>query len=218
MHNIRQNMARDFFAKDGFTIVELMIALLIGGVVLGGVVSAFLSQHKSYLVQDDNVFMQENMRSAVEIVTRDLRMIGYDPDKRGGLGVTNAQANSLTFTKGDDAGGIETIIYSQYDAYGDNDSDLGRNFNGGGQTPVAENIEALDFVYLNESGAVTATLADIRTIQFALVVRAETPDLKYVDTNTYTNLQGTTILAPPGDNFRRRLYRSSVVCRNLRNL
>lgn len=217
MQNIRQNMERNFFAKDGFTIVELMIALLIGGVVLGGVVSAFLSQHKSYLVQDDNVFMQENMRSAVEIMTRDLRMIGYDPDGLG-AGITAVAADSLTFTKGDDAGGIETIIYSLYDAYGDNDSDLGRNFNGGGQTPVAENIEALDFVYLNESGAVTATLADIRTIQFALVVRAETPDLKYVDTNTYTNLQGTTILAPPGDNFRRRLYRSSVVCRNLRNL
>lgn len=217
MPNIRQKMKLTFFAKDGFTLVELMISLLIGGVVMAGVISAFLSQHKSYLVQDDNVFMQENMRSAVEIMTRDLRMIGYDPDGLG-AGITAVAANSLTFTKGDDAGGLETIIYSLYDAYGDNDSDLGRNLNGGGQTPVAENVEALDFVYLNESGAVTPTLADIRTIQFALVVRAETPDLKYVDTNIYTNLQGTTILAPPGDNFRRRLYRSSVVCRNLRNL
>lgn len=217
MHNIRQNMALTFFAKNGFTIVELMIALLIGGVVLGGVVSAFLSQHKSYLVQDDNVFMQENMRSAVEIMTRDLRMIGYDPDGLG-AGITAAAANSITFTKGDDAGGLETIIYSLYDAYGDNDSDLGRNINGSGQRPVAENIEVFNLVYLDESGAVTAALADIRTIQFALVVRAETQDPQYVNNIGYANLQGQTILPPPGDNFRRRLYRSSVVCRNLRNL
>jgi type IV pilus assembly protein PilW len=215
MRTIRQKKALSFFAEKGFTIVELMISLLIGGVVMGGVISAFLAQHKTYLVQDDNVFMQENLRSAVEIMTRDLRMIGYDPDELG-AGITAAAANSITFTKGNDAGGLETITYSLYDAYGDNDTDLGRN--AGAQMPVAENIEVLDLVYLDGSGNVTAVLADIRTIQLALVVRAETPDPKYVDTNSYTNLQGTVILPPPGDNFRRRLYRSTVVCRNLRNL
>ncbi|MDG4475728.1 PilW family protein [Thiovibrio frasassiensis] len=218
MQNIQQKRTLALLSREGFTIVELMISLLIGGVIMAGVVSAFLAQHKSYLVQDDNVFMQENLRSAVEIMTRDLRMIGYDPDGLG-AGITAAAANSLTFTREDDAAGaLETITYSLYDAYGDNDNDLGRILNGGAQTPVAENIEVLDFVYLNGSGTVTAALGDIRTIQFALVVRAETPDQKYVDTNTYTNLQGTTILGPPGDNFRRRLYRSSVLCRNLRNL
>lgn len=215
MRTIRPKKSLVFFAEEGFTIVELMISLLIGGVIMGGVISAFLAQQKTYLVQDDNVFMQENLRSAVEIMTRDLRMIGYDPDELG-AGITAAAANSITFTKGNDAGALETITYSLYDAYGDNDTDLGRN--AGAQMPVAENIDVLNLVYLNESGNVTAVTADIRTIQFALVVRAETPDPKYVNTTNYTNLQGTTILPTPGDNFRRRLYRSTVVCRNLRGL
>lgn len=215
MRNIRQKKGLEFFAEEGFTIVELMISLLIGGVIMGGVISAFLAQQKTYLVQDDNVFMQENLRSAVEIITRDLRMIGYDPDGLG-AGITAAAANSITFTKGNDAGALETITYSLYDAYGDNDTDLGRNV--GAQMPVAENIDVLNLVYLDENGNVTPTLADIRTIQLALVVRAETPDPKYVNTTNYTNLQGTTILPTPGDNFRRRLYRSTVVCRNLRGL
>jgi len=203
-----------FSGGDGFTIVELMISLLIGGIVMAGVISAFLSQHKSYLVQDDSVFMQENLRSAVEIMTRDLRMIGYDPDGLG-AGITAATVNSITFTRGDDAGGLETITYSLYDAFGDGDMDLGRTDTVNGQQPVAENIDALNFVYLDGSGAVTAILADIRAVQFSLVVRAETRDSNYVNNITYANLQGTTILAPPGDNMRRRLYRSSVVCRNL---
>lgn len=215
MRNILPQKLLSPFAANGFTLVELMISLLIGGIVMGGVISAFLSQHKAYLAQDDNVFMQENLRSGVEIMTRDLRMIGYDPDGLG-AGFVAAAANSITFTKGDDAGGLETITYSLYDAYGDGDNDLGRN--AGAQMPVAENVDALDLVYLDRNGNVTPVLADIRTIQLALVVRAATQDSSYVDTNIYTNLQGTVILPPPNDNFRRRLYRSTVVCRNLQNL
>ena len=215
MQNIRRKTALILFTRDGFTLVELMISLLIGGVVLAGVVSAFLAQHKTYLVQDDNVFMQENLRTAVEMLSRDLRMIGYDPNGQG-AGITAATGNTLTFTQGSDAGGpLQTITYSLYDAYGNGSNDLGRN--DGALSPVAENIDALNFVYLDGNGNVTAALADIKTIQFALVVKAQTPDPKYVDTNIYTNLQGTVILPPPGDHFRRRLYKSSVVCRNLRN-
>lgn len=214
MRNVRQKKALIFVAEDGFTIVELMISLLIGGIIMAGVVSAFLSQHKSYLVQDDTVFMQENLRAAVEIMTRDLRMIGYDPDELG-AGIIAATANSISFSRGNDSGGLENITYSLYDAFGDGDMDLGRNDVINGQQPVAENIDVLNFVYLDRSGAVTAILADIRVIQLSLVVRADTRDTNYVNTTIYTNQQGTVILPPPGDNFRRRLYRSSVVCRNL---
>jgi type IV pilus assembly protein PilW len=66
-------------ASGGFTLVELMIAMAVGGIVMAAVMTAFLSQHRSYLAQDDVVEMQQNVRVAVDMLVRDIRLAGYNP-------------------------------------------------------------------------------------------------------------------------------------------
>jgi len=61
----------------GFTIIELLIAIALGLVILAGLFRTFKVQHDSYVVQDQVSAMQQNLRAAMYLITRDLQMVGY---------------------------------------------------------------------------------------------------------------------------------------------
>jgi type IV pilus assembly protein PilW len=152
--------------KKGFTLIELLIAMAISGIVAGAIFTAFKSQQKSYLVQEQVTDMQQNLRAAMDFMVRDIRMAGYSQgapgfgitdicprDKDDNVDVTITGNGAFEFTADfDDNGtlsGDETISFSVYDspdATPDGINDLGRN-SGGGRQLVAENIEALGFAY-----------------------------------------------------------------------
>jgi len=152
--------------KKGFTLIELLIAMAITGIVAGAIFTAFQSQQKSYLIQDQVTEMQQNLRAAMDIMVRDIRMAGYSQgapgfgitdicprDKDHNPDVTITGNGAFEFTADfDDNGtlsGGETISYSVYDspvASPDGINDLGRD-SGGGRQLVAENVEALGFAY-----------------------------------------------------------------------
>jgi type IV pilus assembly protein PilW len=152
--------------KKGFTLVELLVAMAISGIVAGAIFTAFQSQQKSYLIQEQVVEMQQNLRAATDFMVKDIRMAGYSQGASG-FGITDICPRDKTYTIDvtitgngafeftadfDDNGtlsGGETISYSVYDspvATPDGINDLGRN-SGGGRQLVAENIEALGFAY-----------------------------------------------------------------------
>ena len=64
----------------GITLIELLVALVICGFVVGGIYRLFIAQSKAYTVQDQVVEVQQNIRGAMEILLRDLRMAGFDSD------------------------------------------------------------------------------------------------------------------------------------------
>lgn len=207
-------------SPDGFTLTELLVAMIIGLVVMTGVYSTYYAQQRSYNVQTQMVFMNQNLRAGMYFMEREIRMAGYDPTGNANAGIVTANANSITFSMdlngdGDTGDSNELITYSLYDAYSDGDTDLGRSSQGGPNQPVAENIDALDFVYLDEDGNPTATLADIRSIQITMVARADKIDPDYVNNQTYPNQQGTVIYNAPGDKYRRNVLTAEVKCRNL---
>jgi len=68
------------FKEKGITLIELMVALVICGVVIGSIYRLFIVQTRAYTVQDQVVEVQQSVRSAMEILLRDLRMTGYDDD------------------------------------------------------------------------------------------------------------------------------------------
>jgi type IV pilus assembly protein PilW len=63
--------------QKGMTLVEIMIALLIGAFLLGGVMQIFLSAKQTYRVQEALSRLQENGRFAMDFVGRDIRMADY---------------------------------------------------------------------------------------------------------------------------------------------
>lgn len=87
----------------GLSLVELMIALVLGLLISAGVVSIFLSSKQSYQTQDAISQIQENARFAQEFIARDARMAGYSGcsnDMPTANTVENAGSNVGNFTRG----------------------------------------------------------------------------------------------------------------------
>ena len=82
-------------AQRGVSLVELMIAVVLGLLLLAGVAELFVSSKQGYRIQDSSSRMQENMRFALEALTRHVRQADF----WGGLEA--AAITSLTTTTPD---------------------------------------------------------------------------------------------------------------------
>jgi len=204
---------------EGFTLVEILVALVVSGVVLTGIYSTYQNQQRSYILQDEIAKMHQNLRAAMYLMSREVRMAGFDPSGNAHAGLVAGEFDdtSLRFTKDDNgdhdvADSSEDLTYSLSTSGGIRK--LGRK-NPSLNQPVAENIEALWFVYLDKDNNVTATPADIRSIEITLVARTGRTTRDYVDTATYTNKLGTKTFGPYNDGYHRSVLSEQVNCRNL---
>lgn len=223
--------------KNGFTLIELMIALAVGSIVIAAIYAVFESQVRGQVSQTVMTDMQEGLRSALEIMEKDLRTAASDPLLAAGAGFVLATNTQMRFTMditgspgpipplnapdGDTNDPNENITYAL------TGTTLGRADNNVSATlqPIAYNIDALNFVYLDANGVRLATplsaanLALIDTIQITIVARSGAQlagFLKhYRDTTTYRNQQNDVILSARNDNFRRLMLTTTIFCRNL---
>lgn len=156
------------FNKKGVTLIELLIGLVISGIVIAGFYRFFITQTKTYAVQDQVAEVQQGIRSSMEILLRDLRMTGFDDDS---INSTITITNPIVSPLKDDA--IE-VNYEYYDKTASrcqkytvaywretNSSRLIRqrtiNDVAGPQDILLENVDALHFTYgvdSNEDGVV----------------------------------------------------------------
>ncbi len=69
--------------QKGFTLVELLIALGLSSIAVSMIFFVFLSQQESYTAQIRVSALQQNLRTAMNILSRDIRMAGYctSPDQ-----------------------------------------------------------------------------------------------------------------------------------------
>jgi type IV pilus assembly protein PilW len=220
---------RSMKSNQGFTLVELLVTLVVSGVVMAGIFSTFYSQHTSYLNQEQMVSMQQNLRAAMYMMEREIRMAGHDPNGDSGAGIVTANAGSIRIAQdltnnagteipdGDVGEPGEDITYSLADADSDGDMDLVRTDHNAAVTQmIAEDIDALNFVYLNQNGLVTTLPADVRSVQISVLARTGLPSRGYANKTVYHNQRGQTIFIPlSGDQHRRRLLTAEVKVRNL---
>jgi prepilin-type N-terminal cleavage/methylation domain-containing protein len=64
-------------SSRGFTLVEILVALVITSILATAIYSFFIGQHHAYTVQDQVIEMEQNARAAMDMIRRDLRMAGY---------------------------------------------------------------------------------------------------------------------------------------------
>jgi type IV pilus assembly protein PilW len=204
--------------KGGYTIVELLVAIAISGIFMGAIYSAYTSQQRATLGQEQVSAMHRNLRSAMYFMEKEIRMAGCDPTGKAGAGIGTASVNTISFTEdGDGDGGLTNITYSL------SGSDLVNNDG----DRIAENIDAINFVYLDgegirlDDGGGNVTdpehRAKIRSVQVTIVARTGKQDPHYTDSTNYQNKMADPIFTPSGDavHFRRKLLSTSIKCRNL---
>lgn len=63
--------------QQGLTLIELMIALVLGLVIVAAVTQLFLSNRQAYRLAEAQSRLQDNARFAVELLSRDVRSAGF---------------------------------------------------------------------------------------------------------------------------------------------
>ncbi|MCB1919533.1 MAG: PilW family protein [Candidatus Competibacteraceae bacterium] len=80
MKNIRQSFFKSTsFKQRGFTMVEILVALVISLFLVAGVIQLFIGSKQTYRGYDALSRIQENGRFALEAMARDIRMARYFP-------------------------------------------------------------------------------------------------------------------------------------------
>ncbi|MBT3257623.1 MAG: prepilin-type N-terminal cleavage/methylation domain-containing protein [Deltaproteobacteria bacterium] len=211
----------------GFTLIELLVAMAISAVVMTAVYSTYQSQQKSYAVQEEVAAMQQDLRAAMFYMSNQIREAGCNPTQTdiNRPGIVTADVDEINFTAditggsngnadGDTSDSYENVTYSLYTSDGIQKLGVKSTATATNQ-PVIENVDTLNFVYLDGNGIVTTTLPNIRSVEVAIVVRASREDRDYTNGNEYRNQQGDVILGAQNDHFRRKILNMRIACRNL---
>lgn len=141
----------------GLTLIELLIGLVICAMVVAGIYRLFVAQSRAYTVQDQVVEVQQNIRSAMEVMLRDLRMTAYDDDRTPLVTVTQP-----AIVPGDQAVTVRYELANapyevRYWLEGGTTLNRQETRNGVSTTEtILENVEALNFMFgvdENEDGA-----------------------------------------------------------------
>jgi type IV pilus assembly protein PilW len=222
---------------QGFTLVELLVALTVSAVIMTAVYAAYQSQQKSYVVQEEVAALQQNLRTAMFYMSSQVREAGCNPSTTdvNKPGILTADTDEIHFTAdvrgssfetdpdGTTDGPYENVTYSLYTSGGVQNLGI-QSTDGATVQPVIENVDALNFVYLDQDGTrldddgngnVTTNMPEIRSVEVTIVVRASREDPDYTDGNEYQNQQGDVVLAAQNDHFRRRIQSMRIACRNL---
>ena len=146
----------------GLTLIELLVGLVLSAIVIAGIYRLFVVQSKAYTVQDQVVEVQQSIRSAMEVLLRDLRMAGYDSDSiNSKISITNHVLpgdHTVTINYEYDDTHRHEITYSLVNGNLTRQLTIFPDVGASSSTTetILENVDALDFTYgidANEDGA-----------------------------------------------------------------
>ena len=81
--------------QDGFTLVEMMVALSIFLLILVGVFQIFDPSNQAYMASERKLGVQQNGRVAMDSIVRQLRMTGYFPENVNDTNPANDVSNRI---------------------------------------------------------------------------------------------------------------------------
>jgi type II secretory pathway pseudopilin PulG len=81
--------------SHGFSLLELMVSMVLGFIVMGSMVQLFSMGMKSTKLVSQRAEMQENMRAAIELMTKDISLAGAGMPA-GGIQLPNGVGSQLS--------------------------------------------------------------------------------------------------------------------------
>jgi prepilin-type N-terminal cleavage/methylation domain-containing protein len=188
--------------KKGFTLIELIVAIFILGIILTGVYGFFFNQEKFLRRQREWSELNVVSRKASTYISKELRNIGYcDKASSGGViqafGIINGTANGIRYSHdiyGDTLGIVDhpndthSIRVSGDTLYIDNDFAL-------------DNVVSLEFTYVDTTGDTVTNVSEVNADggwilaagsypveHISYLLKLSSPLSQYRDTISYNGL------------------------------
>ena len=175
--------------RSGFSLVELMIAMVIAIVSLGAIYGVFASVQKSSTSNEVTARVMQNLRTSVDFMESDIRMAGLDRFGTAAAGIEVATATNLRFTADrnmngtidttDISDGLQEVDLERITYFYDAANKRLRQCLSEGTTDewdtVAENVENFSFIYFDaNNNQIPFPISDnllIRFIEVSITVR-----------------------------------------------
>ena len=176
---MKRQFCKPYGQQNGFTLVELLVALCVAAIILTSIVSIFSRMSRSYTIQNASADLQQGMRAALDVISRDLRMAGYDKSQSGNFGFQSTETFHVRFTSDYNDNGIvdttdEEIVTYLLSAANEMQRRLYENTASqdtqtllGGDDGI--NVVSFAFRYLDRNNNLTTMAAEIKAVEIALV-------------------------------------------------
>ncbi len=234
--------------RAGFTLIEILMALAIGSMIVAAAYTVYIAQLRGQAVQAASLELQQGLRTAIQTMANEIRMAGVDPTGKAGAEILVAERSRLRFTMdiddpygtgrydGEISGPNEDVLYAVSARTGSlgrqtfRPDDDGERTRTGGLQPVLNDVDVLDFVYLDALGNILSEtdLKDasgrerIRQVQVTIIARYEQKrhllPAGHGDGRIYRNLSGEALNGGKqfANSFRRQKMSAAVSLRNTR--
>ena len=177
---------------NGFSLIELMIALAIFSLIVGLMVTSKTRQQDDNVTQLQAVEMQQSARSVMFMMKKNIRQAGFNPTSSDqGQGIVTANDTSFSFSYYDtDDNALDTATYTFEDDDGDGDMDI--TLDG---IIIAENIQNLTFTYYDEDrNTPVADNDDIRSVDISITSAIDQDEMaRATHAETATRTLTTTV-------------------------
>ncbi len=85
--------------QTGTSLIEVLIALFLTGIITMSIMKLYTTQHNNYIVQDDVTAIQQNARASIDELTRQIRMAGHQlPAGLDAMEFANTDPDTITIT------------------------------------------------------------------------------------------------------------------------
>ena len=115
---IKRSSDSRYTRAEGFTMMELLVALGVGAIVLTAIYSSYSGLTRPYTAQNATADMQQVVRAGINFMVEDMIRAGLNPDEEPGFGIAVAESEIIRFTADrnmnvtPDATDFEEITYS----------------------------------------------------------------------------------------------------------
>ena len=174
--------------RKGFTAIEMLISLAILSLCLSSIYGLYMSFIRMHTSEGVKIKVQQNVRSSLDMMVRDIRLAGLDPAVTHAFGIrAPLHSQRIRFTadrdmdgeldESNEADGIEESDLEQMEyAYNGTDAIEMILYKSDGITEdmratLVDNVSDLTFIYLDADDAITSNAEEVRSVEINMTIQ-----------------------------------------------